>query len=780
MTNKRLNQRQNVMEEGRNRQINLLKVFIVCALTVGLLFVVCEIVERLWLKGVDPDIIHAIHIVRGFLAAVVASVLATLIFSRQTHNVDPQTILSSSEKSWKRRLQKARLRTKIVVPMVVLAILPAMTIGIFTISQMQKSLRERAIQRVKFDNASKAQAIQGFLQTVQQDLHFLRQVKEVRELIDAEAAGDSKRVALLRRKVEEALLLFSQGKRAYYQVRCLNGDGYEMVRLNVEEGMPKIVPSHELQDKSGRYYVKAAFALKAGEVYVSPMDLNIEHGKVESPQRGVVRYATPVTGEKGSSRGLLIININADYLLSLVGPLAPGTEAWLVDRNGAYLGYVGESEARRKLFHLEKRRQLSEDYASGEIKAILGHSLGVLTLKRGGAFLSNAPISIDQGDPERHWTLLVGYPQGPIEDPIRRLTTLLSVVMTFVIAFAGILGVLIGDYLSRPIVRLQSATRAIAGGDLKKHVDIATGDEIEGLANDFNAMTERLREAQNRLAGWNLELKREVEHQTGILQQLQSGMARTDKLASIGQITAGVMHEVGNPLAAIKTQIQVAEEEGVLCTGCQKVLTEIIGEVDRLAVFLRSFSRLSRLSGQQIKEDVSLPEVARNVIALVKADLRRKGLSLRYGAVKDIPKIRGVADQLRQLLMNLILNAADASGEGNEIVVWIRREAPETSINGLAERVRLEVEDHGEGISQEIRDKIWDPFFTTKHDGTGLGLAICRRIVHDHGGTIQIDSEIGKGTVVVVTFPVERVNELKAPQVTSETVSDPLQEDVQP
>ncbi|MFQ5929711.1 MAG: hypothetical protein ACE5MK_08420, partial [Acidobacteriota bacterium] len=103
-----------------------------------------------------------------------------------------------------------------MVPMVVLAVAPAMAIGIFTISRMQESLRESAVQRVAFETTSEARAVQEFLQAVQQDLYFLSQLKVVRELADAGAAGASPRVALLRRQAEEEFLIFSQGKRAYY------------------------------------------------------------------------------------------------------------------------------------------------------------------------------------------------------------------------------------------------------------------------------------------------------------------------------------------------------------------------------------------------------------------------------------------------------------------------------------------------------------------------------------------------------------------------------------
>ncbi len=265
-------------------------------------------------------------------------------------------------------------------------------------------------------------------------------------------------------------------------------------------------------------------------------------------------------------------------------------------------------------------------------------------------------------------------------------------------------------------------------------------------------MTERLHDARERLSTWNEQLEREVAHQTDQLHQQQVALARADKMASIGQMTAGVMHEVGNPLAAIKTKIQVAEEQGTLCKNCQVILPEILIEVDRLALFLRAFSRLAKPREVRL-EKVAVTEVIRGVMSLVTPELRRRGLRFRVELAPDTPAIRGDGEQLRQLLINLILNAADASCSDAEIVMraGCAPEEPEAATQPL--RVAVEVEDEGSGIAQENLERIWDPFFTTKPEGTGLGLPICRKIVADHGGTVQVRSIPGHGTVIALTFP---------------------------
>lgn len=699
-----------------------------------------EFVERLWLQELSPESLHWLHLARGISAAAIAATLAATLLLRQLHESPARP---TADGAWRRGVQRVRLRTKIVVPVVALAVAPALAIGIFAVVRARAALHATAVQRVEFDAAAKGKALENFFANVEEDLRFLSRMRAVRDLATAETRVAPDRVAALRREVEQELATFSQGKRAYYQLRYLNRAGHEVVRLNVEQGRPAIVPLHELQDKSARYYVQAAAATLPGDIYVSPVDLNFEHGQLETPPRRVVRYATAVTGAGDRERGLLVINVFADHLLSLLAPLPTGAEAWLVDDGNNTIGHLGRSDAAGE---------------SGESAGTPPREMPVApptqrdaprTLTRADAFVCRAPVALAGAVSARGWTLLIAYPRAPLEAPIRHLSVFLWVLLAFVVAMAATIGVLLAHYLAQPVAALRRATREIADGDLARHVTIKTGDELEELANDFNAMTGRLRAAQERLATWNAELAREVAEQTEHVQRLERGLARADTLASIGQMTASVMHEIGNPLAAIKTKIQVAEEEGGLPREGQAVLDEVLREVDRLTAFLRSFSRLARLREPRM-ETVWPAEVVQGVVTLVSPELRRRSVALRVETATDLPPVRGDANQLRQLLINLILNAAEASPGGSEIAVRARCER--AGADGAA-TVVLEIADHGAGIAPEVLDKIWEAFFTTKPEGTGLGLAICRRIVEDHGGDIQVRSRPGEGTTATIRLP---------------------------
>ncbi len=647
-----------------------------------------------------------------------------------------------------RNLQRVRMRTKIVVPMVLLAVGPTLAVGAFMIWRARESLQESVVRRVAFDTASKARALEEFLSGVESNVRFLSQAKAVRELATADAAPGDARLAGLREAAERDFVVFQRG-HPYCQAQCLGALGQQLIRLDARGEALQLMPAPQLENQSERSYVQAASALTAGQVYVSPMHVDVVHGMLGA----VLRFVAPVPNDASGTRGFLVVGVCAEHILSQIGPLPAGMEASLVRNDGVYLGYVGESLEKQALYRLEKRRPLAADYTTEQAAALLNNQSDRPAVKTAQALIFSAPVALKRDNSPEAWTLLISYPRAPIEAPVHHLTWVLAIVAALVAAVAGLLGIFITHYLARPVASLRRATREIAAGDLTKRVEITTGDEIEALAADFNTMTERLSEAQARLAQWNVRLEREVTQQTEQVRQLQAGFARADKLASIGQITAGVMHEIGNPLAAMKTKIQVADEASELDPAFRPLFDEILVEIDRLTTFLRSFSRLARLRDFPTQTRVSLSAVVESVVTLLAADLRRRRVGLRREFDPAAPAIRGDAEQLRHLLMNLVLNAADASTAGGEVVVKLRSTAAKSGDGALRTDAQLQVIDHGAGVEPDILDKIWNPFFTTKAEGTGLGLAISRQIVQDHGGTIALRSEREKGTEVIVTFP---------------------------
>ena len=234
------------------------------------------------------------------------------------------------------------------------------------------------------------------------------------------------------------------------------------------------------------------------------------------------------------------------------------------------------------------------------------------------------------------------------------------------------------------------------------------------------------------------------------LQRQREVLYQTEKMAALGTLSAGIAHEMNNPLGIITTRIEVmlldAESQalpGQVIEDLQ-VLHRASQRVARIAANLRSFARQS--TGERVP--VSLNAIVEETMLLMHKPLAADNIRLTTALASDLPPILGDANALHQVLMNLLTNAREAVGGSGEIRVAT------DPLPGREGWIRLTVSDTGPGIKPETVSRIFDPFFTTKASGTGLGLSVTYGIVQEHGGTIDVKSEPGVGTTFTLTFPV--------------------------
>ena len=262
-----------------------------------------------------------------------------------------------------------------------------------------------------------------------------------------------------------------------------------------------------------------------------------------------------------------------------------------------------------------------------------------------------------------------------------------------------------------------------------------------GEIKNFVAIKQDITKLDQALA----EVRTKNEELAGMTQQLW----QASKLATMGELSASIAHELNNPLATVglRTEALMMQIEN---DDPKRRALEIIGqEVDRMATLVDNLLQFSRRSHRQIST-VDVREEIVNSIEFVHYHLRSRKIEVVREFTDPLPTIQADRQQLRQLFLNLLTNASDAMPAGGKLIV----RAESAHLEG-AEAVALEFADTGDGIAAENLEKIWEPFFTTKEEGkgTGLGLAICRRIVEEHGGTIDIESQTGTGTTVRMVFP---------------------------
>ena len=314
--------------------------------------------------------------------------------------------------------------------------------------------------------------------------------------------------------------------------------------------------------------------------------------------------------------------------------------------------------------------------------------------------------------------------------------------------------------VSRPLKELLEHTERVAGGSLDSRVEIKSTDELGELAEAFNRMTQNLKKAREELEEWGRTLEARVEERTRELEQMQAQLVRAEKMASLGEMAAGIAHEINNPLTGILSFASLVREEPSLDPELKPDLDIIIKETRRCARIVKGLLEFSRASVPQ-KKDVNLNKLIESVTYLLQQQSSFFNIQIITDLDEDIPDLLADPNQLSQVLMNIIINASHATQEGGSITVRTGYESEDRC-------VVVKIIDTGCGIPKENLGRIFDPFFTTKSDGTGLGLAVSYGIIKNHGGDIDVKSEVGKGTTFTIKLPVQDAVEEEREKVKSE------------
>jgi Signal transduction histidine kinase len=292
-----------------------------------------------------------------------------------------------------------------------------------------------------------------------------------------------------------------------------------------------------------------------------------------------------------------------------------------------------------------------------------------------------------------------------------------------------LLVLLIVRSISRPLERITVAAVRVTKGAYGTEVDLRkSNDEIGLLAESFN------------------EMSRKMANDIEQLQKLNEQLIRTEKLAAMGTLAAGVAHEVNNPLASISSLIQMIQRRPNLDDDTKEKLKLISTQITRITQVTRDMMDFARLR-PAARTEVDVHSVLETSLRLASFDKSFQRLRLTKNFAENLPRILADGDQLQQVFLNILLNARDAMPEGGEIFLETRRDANE---------VKIEIADTGPGIDSKDLKKVFDPFFSTKPTGkgTGLGLAVCYGIVTAHGGRIEVSSN-GEGTKFTVILPIE-------------------------
>ena len=761
------------------------------------------------------------------------------------------------------------LATKIYVAFLLAAAIPTSIAGFVGIFFSLETLKRETLVNLEQETAGRAEALTRFFDQLSSEIRYLASSSAFEDpaLTKIPEPGQGREI---RARIERDFAAFAHTYPYIYQIRYLDIGGREVVRVDRQDERLLIVPESELQDKSDRYYVHETLTVAPGDIYVSPLDLNIERGEPEYPEKPVIRFGTPIAGVDGKLQGMLIVNLHAGIVLDQVRQMAEarGGNVYLFSRSGFYLSRSADPSS-----HQSSRMTSVEELTATFPRSFLSHILAGNrgTLELGEWIVAFAPVrtsaQADLPEDSMEWAVVLAFPRRQLFAAVFNLYMLYGVLIVGLAVTAGA-GFILSRHLLRPLTLLSQETGEIARGNFASRVEIKGEDEIADLGARFNQMAEKLEQTYASLQSQRDNLEVEVQARTsaldrerrnlsaiiqntadGILSVSRSGtigvanaaaerllgagrsglagraiqdywpgwsdylagahrtephlvthqmdgrilglniapimrdgtfqgailvirniseekrlqderreldrqIFQMEKMTSMGELAMGLAHEIGNPLAGMKAVVQALLEEEAENDRIRLYLTRVENEIDRLSDFLRTFHGFAA-PREMHPVPCRLEDVLEDVLFWTHKEAKSKGIVIEYkDCAAGVPVLWADPNQLKQVLLNLVINAIHAMERGGRITVGMCGPFPPQERSGEVSRARFCVEDSGPGIPETVLPRIFDPFFTTRSDGTGLGLSVVKKIAVQHGADITVRNLDGGGARFEFNWPI--------------------------
>lgn len=561
----------------------------------------------------------------------------------------------------------SRLRNKLITLFMLITLGPLLVVGLYALQSSSRALTRNAVQRLTHDISIRAEEITHFLSGVKGDVLFLSQTPPMRGIVRARAAGGKDRAArsTYARWVEQLNHLFEAMIRAkpyYMQLRYLDEQGRERVRVDRRGVTPYIIPPEDLQDKSHRDYVAETLRRSEGAVYVSPLNLNRERGALEQPYRPTIRYATPVVDLQGNRKGLVIANVEARQFLALLGPSYGPQEQtrFLVDAEGFYLAHPDLQKAWARDRNAPAR--LSADYPASVVAQVLSGDQGAIT--RGEALIAYAPIFPDPQDSTSFWVAVEVGSKRAFLGAVRSFQWGFWILfgLTLIVALAVSLG--LATRLSTPITRLVDCAAQMARGDLRTDIPVQRGDELGTLSKAL----------QRVLSIWRGIVGKAIE------------------------VATTLSEETSNIVVATRQMADGATSQSEQLTRVSSGMEEMSGSIQEVSRNAQNTFNASKTATAQAEEGAK--KVRQTVEGLQQAHAFITNLNQRAQEIGRIVQMIGdIAAQTNILSLNAAIEAARAgeAGRGFNVVA--------EEIRKLAQTTRTSTEEI-QGMTEEIQQAV--------------------------------------------------------------------------
>ncbi len=642
--------------------------------------------------------------------------------------------------------------------------------------EAEKIFKEHSQERMEREVDTYAKTVLKSLGALKYDLAMLTMndtVEGYLRAISDKFGYDEKSNKTVEQYRKETIKLFSvmaQQNSAYVQIRLLNSsNGDELVRVDRKNDRVTVTPISQLQNKAHRDYFIETLKLPTNEIYISSINLNREHHTIETPYRPVLRVAKQL--RFNDNNGLMvIINVDVRKLFNFDSfKKEKGVVTYVANSEGYYLCNMVEPY---KEFGFEFGLPYTIYSDFPKTKELLNGGVDRLHWNNPEEDMIYEAARVHLTD-DIELIILKEAKSILVKERSKEYVAKLMLYVGLTAFFIVILTALAVMKITRPISKLSRAAKEIAksGGSKRLQMDIHTGDEIEELARSFEAMLDALIKSKEEIEQFAERLEEEVAKKTEDLQLLNEELEKKvkagvqeirkkdqvlmqqAKLADMGEMIGAIAHQWRQPLNALALNIQLIEElveHGELSTDeASKLVKKSMDAIQFMSKTIDDFRNFYREDKQ--KQIFRVDEAVENTLNLQKAQLEARDIDLETEL--EPVEIEGYKNDFMQVILNLVSNARDALLDRKKIdedfkgKIYIR-------VKKEGDDVVVQVEDNGGGISEEIRDKIFNPYFTTKEEGkgTGLGLNMSKRIVEEKFGGILSVENGPKGAIFTIRF----------------------------
>jgi signal transduction histidine kinase len=626
---------------------------------------------------------------------------------------------SEARGRWRWLRRRARLQTELIVPYIILTMLIAM-VGMYVVTRLvTSSIRERFVNQIY--EASRVTA-DGLVRQEQKNLADLRLLAFTQGVVEALAQRDAAQL--------QTLLLPLAANNHLEVVTAIDATAQELLTLSYNPATRQYAAASGT-DFSQAPLVTATLSSQLDEQ-------GDKFAALMTAAAGPYLFTSaPVRAPDNRVSGVLLVGVSLQSLLADIKSQALA-DIVLLDPQGRLVATTLPEPA--------------EGYGVLELSSgMVPSTTQDLQLYGRSYQVAYAPLTIRQTDVG---TVGVVLPSNYLVDTEATSRNTFSLFFALVTVAVVVLGYVLSQNIARPILRLRALSQSVAAGDLDQRTQLTRSDEIGELAEAFDVMTQHLRERTQeaaRLYAESIQRNQELAEINARLHDAQQQLIQSEKLAAIGQLTAGIVHDVKNPLAVIKGLAESLQEQPELDEYTKKdlaIIRESAAKANQIVSDLLTFSRQStpEMRTQDLRATVEAAlrittYLARKAQIEVISDLPAQSVMVTYDA-----------QQIEQVLINLIQNAIQATPPHGTLRVNL-------SQSGVA--VALAVQDTGSGISPENLRRIFDPFFTTKPpgEGTGLGLSVSYGIIARHHGRIDVESVVGQGTTFTILLPMRQPEE---------------------